>query len=72
MTMKTSRASLKLQRIDLFMKILASSDCSDEEKSLAEEWASALADEFMAKLRNYEYGRLMETSSGPDVVETNG
>lgn len=51
--------SLKLQRIDFFMKLVATSDCSEEEKGLAIQWISELTDELMAKLRRYEYGRLM-------------
>lgn len=51
--------SLKLQRIDFFMKLVAASDCSEEEKGLAIQWISELTDELMAKLRRYEYGRLM-------------
>lgn len=51
--------SLKLQRIDFFMKLVAASDCSEEEKGLAIQWVSELTDELMAKLRNYEHYRLM-------------
>lgn len=51
--------SLKLQRIDFFMKLVAASDCSEEEKGLAIQWVSELTDELMAKLRRYEYDRLM-------------
>lgn len=48
--------SLKLQRIDFFMKLVAASDCSEEEKGLAIQWVSELTDDLMAKLRSYEYG----------------
>lgn len=51
--------SIKLQRIDFFMKLVAASDCSEEEKGLAIQWVSELTDELMAKLRRYEHGRLM-------------
>lgn len=51
--------SLKLQRIDFFMKLVAASDCSEEEKGLAIQWVSELTDELMAKLRRYEHSRLM-------------
>ncbi|WP_338491978.1 hypothetical protein VRB23_18875 [Erwinia aphidicola] len=51
--------SLKLQRIDFFMKLVAASDCSEEEKGLAIQWVSELTDELMAKLRKYEYSRQM-------------
>lgn len=51
--------SLKLQRIDFFMKLVAASDCSEEEKGLAIQWVSELTDDLMAKLRRYEYSRQM-------------
>ncbi|WP_338507626.1 hypothetical protein VRC03_17815 [Erwinia aphidicola] len=51
--------SIKLQRIDFFMKLVAASDCSEEEKGLAIQWVSELTDELMAKLRRYEHSRLM-------------
>lgn len=51
--------SLKLQRIDFFMKLVATSDCSEEEKGLAIQWVSELTDELMAKLRRYEHEGLM-------------
>ncbi|STL37304.1 Prophage protein [Escherichia coli] len=41
--------SLKLQRIDFFLKLVAASECSDEEKGLALQWVSELTDELMAK-----------------------
>ncbi|VTT26655.1 Uncharacterised protein [Klebsiella pneumoniae] len=52
--------SLKLQRIDFFMKLVAASDCSEEEKGLAIQWVSELTDELMAKLRCYEHSRLVK------------
>jgi len=51
--------SIKLQRIDFFIKLVAASDCSEEEKGLAIQWVSELTDELMAKLRKYEYLRSM-------------
>lgn len=51
--------SLKLQRIDFFMKLVAASDCDEEEKRLAIQWVSELTDELMAKLRSYEHSRSM-------------
>jgi len=51
--------SVKLQRIDFFMKLVAASDCDDEEKYLAIQWVSELTDELMAKLRSYERKRMM-------------
>ncbi|EOY5377808.1 hypothetical protein ACP6O1_002025 [Cronobacter dublinensis] len=47
--------SVKLQRIDFFMKLVAASDCNDEEKRLAIQWVSELTDELMAKIRKHEY-----------------
>lgn len=44
--------SLKLQRIDFFLKLVAASECSDEEKGLALQWVSELTDELMAKNQN--------------------
>lgn len=52
--------SLKLQRIDFFMKLVAASDCSEEEKGLAIQWVSELTDELMAKLRRYEHSILLK------------
>ena len=46
--------SLKLQRIDFFLKLVAASECSDEEKGLALQWVSELTDELMAKIRSHE------------------
>lgn len=51
--------SVKLQRIDFFMKLVAASDCDEEEKRLAIQWVSELTDELMAKLRIYEHNRSM-------------
>lgn len=51
--------SIKLQRIDFFMKLVADSDCSEEEKGLAIQWVSELTDELMAKLRRYEHNLLI-------------
>lgn len=54
--------SMKLQRIDFFIKLVAESDCSEEEKRLAIQWVSELTDELMRKVRNHEYARSMEVS----------
>lgn len=35
--------SLKLQRIDFFLKLVAASECSDEEKGLALQWVGDAA-----------------------------
>ena len=55
--------SLKLQRIDFFIKLVAASECNDEEKRLALQWASELTDELMAKIRSHDYSRSMDISS---------
>lgn len=54
--------SLKLQRIDLFLKLVASSDCSEDEKNLAIQWVSELTDELMKKVRTHQYSKLIEVS----------
>ncbi|WP_205957006.1 hypothetical protein [Pantoea stewartii] len=53
---------LKLQRIDLFLKLVASSQCNEDEKNLAIQWVSELTDELMKKVRSHEYARSMEVS----------
>lgn len=55
--------SVKLQRIDFFMKLVAASDCDDEEKYLAIQWVSELTDELMAKIRTHEYRRSIDVPS---------
>ncbi|MBN6399810.1 hypothetical protein JZM28_05480 [Enterobacter hormaechei] len=52
--------SLKLQRIDFFIKLVAASECSEEEKRLAIQWVSELTDELMSKIRNHDYGQAMD------------
>lgn len=46
--------SMKLQRIDFFVKLVAASECSDEEKRLAIQWVSELTDELVKKIHAYE------------------
>jgi len=46
-----------------FIKLVAASDCSDEEKRLAIQWVSELIDELMAKIRSHEYGRSMDITN---------
>ncbi|MEA3725880.1 hypothetical protein VBL11_21745 [Enterobacter cloacae] len=45
--------NVELQRIILFAKLMASSDCSDSEKELALQWLGELAGELDRKLINY-------------------
>ncbi|WP_313123927.1 hypothetical protein [Pseudescherichia sp.] len=55
--------SMKLQRIDFFVKLVAASECSDEEKRLAIQWVSELTDELMAKIRNHDYNQSMKVDN---------
>ncbi|XXN62813.1 hypothetical protein ACRQ84_12600 [Enterobacter ludwigii] len=55
-------ASIKLHRIDLFMKIVEATECADDEKQLAIQWVSELTDELMRKVRSHEYSRMMHAS----------
>lgn len=55
--------SLKLLRIVFFIKLVAASECDDEEKQLAIQWFSELTDELMAKIRAHEYDRSMDLPS---------
>ncbi|MDM2930239.1 hypothetical protein [Citrobacter sp. Cm046] len=41
--------SLKLQRIDFFIRLVAANECDDEEKQLAIQWVSELMDEVINK-----------------------
>lgn len=52
--------SLKLQRIDFFLKLVAASECSDEDKRMAIQWVSELTDELMAKIRSHDYSKSMD------------
>ncbi|MDE1190130.1 MAG: hypothetical protein PW844_27330 [Pantoea sp.] len=54
--------SMKLQRIDFFLKLVAGSDCTEEEKRLAIQWVSELTDELLRKVRTHDYSRLMQVS----------
>jgi len=55
--------SMKLQRIDFFVKLVAASECSEEEKRLAIQWVSELTDELMAKIRSHEYNQSMKVTN---------
>lgn len=55
--------SLKLQRIDFFIRLVAASECSEEEKYLAIQWVSELTDELMAKIRSHEYNKSMDVNN---------
>ncbi|WP_241574770.1 hypothetical protein [Rosenbergiella nectarea] len=45
---------VKLQRIDFFLRIVADSECSEEEKALAIQWASELCSDLVVKLEMHE------------------
>lgn len=55
--------SLKLQRIDFFIKLVAASECSDDEKRLAIQWVSELTDELLAKIRSHQHSQTMDVTS---------
>ncbi|EHN8801678.1 hypothetical protein I4A96_002687 [Enterobacter asburiae] len=55
--------SLKLQRIDFFIKLVAASECSEEEKRLAIQWVAELTDELMAKIYAHDNYRSSDMSS---------
>ncbi|WP_459448277.1 hypothetical protein [Erwinia amylovora] len=46
--------SVKLQRIDFFIELVAASECDEEEKKLAIQWVSELTNELMAKIRSHQ------------------
>ncbi|ADP10187.1 Levan regulatory protein [Erwinia sp. Ejp617] len=46
--------SVKLQRIDFFIKLVAASECDEEEKKLAIQWVCELTNELMAKIRSHQ------------------
>ena len=47
---------VKLQRIDLFLRLVAESDFSEEEKALAIQWASELCSDLLVKVEEHEKG----------------
>ncbi|MFY2451559.1 hypothetical protein ACM90X_13270 [Enterobacter hormaechei] len=55
--------SLKLQRIDFFIKLVAASECSDDEKRLAIQWVSELTDELLAKIRSHRHSQTIDVTS---------
>lgn len=44
--------SLKLSRIDLFIRLVAASECSEEDMRIAIQWMSELSDEVMSKRKS--------------------
>nr|WP_124038717.1 hypothetical protein [Escherichia coli] len=45
--------SLALQRIELMARLVASSDCSDDDKEVAISWLSELTSDLVARLNEY-------------------
>ncbi|HGN9370085.1 TPA: hypothetical protein ACK11E_000012 [Citrobacter pasteurii] len=45
--------SLALQRIELMARLVASSDCSDDDKEVAISWLSELASDLVTRLNEY-------------------
>lgn len=44
--------SLKLSRIDLFIRLVAASECSEEDMRMAIQWMSELSDEVMSNRKS--------------------
>ena len=49
--------SLVLQRIELMARLVASSDCSDDDKEVAISWLSELTSDLVTRLNNYGVGQ---------------
>ncbi|MND98797.1 hypothetical protein D3C80_911620 [compost metagenome] len=49
--------SLALQRIELMARLVASSDCSDDDKEVAISWLSELTSELVTRLNEYGVGQ---------------
>lgn len=45
--------SLELQRIELMARLVASSDCSDDDKEVAISWLSELTSDLITRLNEY-------------------
>lgn len=45
--------SLTLQRIELMARLVASSDCSDDDKEVAISWLSELTSDLVTRLNEY-------------------
>jgi hypothetical protein len=45
--------SLALQRIELMARLVASSDCSDDDKEVAISWLSELTSDLVSRLNEY-------------------
>nr|WP_316992633.1 hypothetical protein [Enterobacter ludwigii] len=49
--------SLALQRIELMARLVASSDCSDDDKEIAISWLSELTSDLVTRLNEYGVGQ---------------
>lgn len=49
--------SLALQRIELMARLVASSDCSDDDKEVAISWLSELTSDLVSRLNDYGVGQ---------------
>lgn len=49
--------SLALQRIELMARLVASSDCSDDDKEVAISWLSELTSDLVTRLNEYGAGQ---------------
>lgn len=49
--------SLVLQRIELMTRLVASSDCSDDDKEVAISWLSELTSDLVTRLNEYAVGQ---------------
>jgi hypothetical protein len=53
--------SLALQRIELMARLVASSDCSDDDKEVAISWLSELTSDLVTRLNEYGVGQNVST-----------
>ena len=49
--------SLVLQRIELMTRLVASSDCSDDDKEVAISWLSELTSDLVTRMNDYGVGQ---------------
>lgn len=49
--------SLALQRIELMVRLVASSDCSNDDKEVAISWLSELTSDLVTRMNDYGVGQ---------------
>jgi hypothetical protein len=49
--------SLALQRIELMARLVANSDCSDDDKEVAISWLSELTSDLVTRMNDYGVGQ---------------